>query len=107
MSNLCHIFVIGNQLITVFSVVLVIRNHSNDCFLKVIGNHYNDQLRLLIEKYPNDEALRGILRKCRDDELEHQETAVQHNAKKAPLYNIVHPTIKAITSTAVWVATRI
>jgi len=74
---------------------------------EVISDHYNDQLREYIEKNPDDIELREVIRKCRDDEIEHQKTAVEYNAHEAKMYNIIYPAIKTITTTAVWIATRI
>ncbi|KAK9712946.1 ubiquinone biosynthesis monooxygenase Coq7 [Basidiobolus ranarum] len=49
----------------------------------VIGNHYNDQIRELLKiDHPDVEKLRPILKQFRDEELEHLNTAVEHDAHK-------------------------
>eukprot|EP01127_Copromyxa_protea_P018286 TRINITY_DN5715_c0_g2_i2.p1 TRINITY_DN5715_c0_g2~~TRINITY_DN5715_c0_g2_i2.p1 ORF type:complete len:132 (+),score=25.65 TRINITY_DN5715_c0_g2_i2:196-591(+) len=73
----------------------------------VISEHYNDQLRDLMEKYPEDAELRDIIRQFRDEEQEHQHTAIEHHSQQAPMYSLLYPAIKGVTKAAVWVATRV
>lgn len=53
----------------------------------VIGAHYNEQLRTLVEDSsssfidrPEIKELCKVISKCRDEELEHLNTAVDHDA---------------------------
>ncbi|KAF9355072.1 hypothetical protein BGX34_010684, partial [Mortierella sp. NVP85] len=49
----------------------------------VIGGHYNDQLRELLKiDHPDIAELRKVVQQFRDDELEHLETAIEHDAQK-------------------------
>jgi len=52
-----------------------------------IGEHYSDQLKEL-EDFPQDHPsiplLREIIAEFRDDELEHLDTAIDHDSQKAP-----------------------
>ncbi|KAJ3044009.1 ubiquinone biosynthesis monooxygenase Coq7 [Rhizophlyctis rosea] len=49
----------------------------------VIGHHYNDQLRELLKiNHPEVDKLRLIIKRFRDEELEHLDTAVEEDAKK-------------------------
>ncbi|KAJ1933543.1 ubiquinone biosynthesis monooxygenase Coq7, partial [Linderina pennispora] len=60
-----------------------------------IGNHYNDQLRDLHQlKYPELDELKRTIAKCRDEELEHLETALEHGAKLAPLHELQFEFVK-------------
>lgn len=49
---------------------------------EVIGEHYNDQIRELMKRGYDDEELRQVLRKHRDDELAHKDTALQFDAER-------------------------
>ncbi|KAJ1515215.1 hypothetical protein HMI54_009550 [Coelomomyces lativittatus] len=84
----------------------------------VIGNHYNDQLRELMEMINEDKEmtlekkkalsqLAEIIRQFRDDELQHLDTAVLHDAHKAPLYNAMNFIIQSGCKIAIEVAKRI
>ncbi|KAI5964207.1 COQ7 [Candida pseudojiufengensis] len=98
----------------------------------VIGNHYNQQLRVLMNQYgvdvldkdsgepiPQNEVpkdlktseelknLKSLISQFRDDELEHLDTAIEHDAKKAVPYLILTEGIKLICKSAIWTAERI
>ncbi|KAJ9085910.1 ubiquinone biosynthesis monooxygenase Coq7 [Entomophthora muscae] len=74
----------------------------------VIGEHYNDQLRDLAKTNTTEFLeLRKTIKAFRDDELEHLETAIEHDSHKAPLYNGLNFVIQAGCKTAIWVAQRI
>lgn len=56
----------------------------------VIGEHYDDQLKELQGiTHPSIELLRGVIREFRDDELEHLDTAVEHNSQRAPAHALL------------------
>lgn len=74
----------------------------------VIGDHYNDQIRTLLARgygYRETE-LAAILKKHRDDELDHLDTGLRHGAESAPAYNALVGTIKAGCTAAIWLAKR-
>jgi len=52
-----------------------------------IGEHYNDQLKDL-QSFPQDHPsialLRQVIEEFRDEELEHLDTAIDHDSQKAP-----------------------
>ncbi|KAI8924463.1 ubiquinone biosynthesis protein COQ7-domain-containing protein [Entophlyctis helioformis] len=75
----------------------------------VIGEHYNDQIRELValDKDPQVTKLAEVLRQFRDDELEHLDTAVDHDAKKAPAYAALTGAITVGCKTAIWIAQRV
>lgn len=97
----------------------------------VIGNHYNQQLRVLAnqfdipiydkatgDKIPIEELgdykvspeladLMKIVSEFRDEELEHLDTAIEHDAEKAVPYILLTEAIKLIVKGAVYTAERI
>ncbi|KAK9330311.1 ubiquinone biosynthesis protein COQ7-domain-containing protein [Lipomyces starkeyi] len=86
----------------------------------VIGGHYNNQLRDLVRILDEEvrtskngrasEELRALattVSAFRDDELEHLDTAVEHDAEKARPYILLTETIKNGCRVAVWVAERL
>ena len=74
----------------------------------VIGDHYNDQIRtLLASGYGYRETeLAAILKKNRDDELDHLETGLRHGAESAPAYKALVGAVKAGCSAGIWLAKR-
>ncbi|KAF1801253.1 ubiquinone biosynthesis protein COQ7-domain-containing protein [Mucor lusitanicus] len=76
----------------------------------VIGDHYNEQLRELHAlKNPNKQLdyLSKTVASCRDDELEHHDIAVDHNARQAPFHSLLSAVIKQGCKSAIWIAARI
>lgn len=98
----------------------------------VIGGHYNQQLRVLMNQYnipvydketgraltpseitkeietsPELRDLKSLISQFRDDELEHLDTAVEHDAKKAVPYMLLTETIKLVCRGAIWTAERV
>ena len=57
-----------------------------------IGEHYNDQIRALLEDDPEAHRdLLEIIKEFRDDELEHLNTGLEHDAKKVARH-LIHST---------------
>ncbi|EGV63208.1 ubiquinone biosynthesis protein COQ7 [Yamadazyma tenuis ATCC 10573] len=98
----------------------------------VIGNHYNEQLRVLMNQYdvpiyekntgeviskeslemtlrtsPELRQLKEFIKEFRDEELEHLETAIEHDAKKAVPYMLLTETIKLLCHGAIYTAERV
>lgn len=98
----------------------------------VIGGHYNQQLRVLMNQYnvdlfdkksgekidinesdkdikTSDELndLKNKISQFRDDELEHLDTALNHDAEKAVPYIVITEAIKLVCRGAIWAAERI
>ncbi|TPX12236.1 uncharacterized protein E0L32_007122 [Thyridium curvatum] len=82
-----------------------------------IGTHYNEQIRTLLEMVGEWEAqgydvgpeftdLIGTLRRIRDEELEHLDHAVEHDAKKAEPHWLLTGVIRAGCRGAIWVSER-
>lgn len=99
----------------------------------VIGNHYNKQLRVLMNQYgdvpiydkqtgelvssedleytlrtsPELNELKKTISEFRDEELEHLNTAIEHDADKAVPYKLLTDTIKLVCYGAIWTAERV
>ncbi|KAF6811260.1 ubiquinone biosynthesis protein COQ7 [Colletotrichum sojae] len=83
-----------------------------------IGDHYNNQIRTLLEMVTEWEAegydvgpeftdLIKTLRRIRDEELEHLDHAVEHDAKKAEPHWLLTGVIRAGCRGAIWVSERV
>lgn len=72
----------------------------------VIGDHYNDQIRTLLATGYREAELAAILKKHRDEELDHLETGKRHGAESTPLYTPLTAVIKAGCTAAIWLAKR-
>ncbi|KAI8357270.1 ubiquinone biosynthesis protein Coq7 [Blakeslea trispora] len=76
----------------------------------VIGGHYDDQLRELVTfKDPNQDLveLSETVAKFRDEELEHHDIAVAHDAQAAPFHSVLKQVIMQGCKSAIWVASRV
>lgn len=98
----------------------------------VIGGHYNEQLRVLQNQYqvpiydkatgaeldpsevdrlalvlPEILELKQTVKEFRDDELEHLDTAIEHDAEKAVPYMLLTEAIKLVCRGAIWSAERV
>ncbi|CAI9595874.1 unnamed protein product [Staurois parvus] len=57
---------------------------------ETISNHYNNQIRTLMERDPEKhKELLQTLKKFRDDEMEHHDTGLEHDAELAPAYSVL------------------
>lgn len=83
-----------------------------------IGEHYNGQVRVLLEWMREAEgrgeelgedmkALVETLKKIRDEELEHLDTAVGEDAKNAEGYSILNWVVRGGCRGAIWISERI
>ena len=83
-----------------------------------IGEHYNNQVREILrwktemkakgEDIGEDlESLLETLKKTRDEELEHLDTAVEHDAKEAEAYPVLTAVIRGGCRGAIWLTSRI
>ncbi|CAO3634080.1 unnamed protein product [Mucor hiemalis] len=76
----------------------------------VIGNHYDDQLRELTSIKDHNQDLVDLsqtVAQFRDEELEHHDIAVAHDAQLAPLHSVMKAVIMQGCKTAIWVASRV
>ncbi|KAJ7667232.1 COQ7 protein [Mycena olivaceomarginata] len=76
----------------------------------VIGEHYDDQLKEM-ESLPSDHPsiplLRNVVREFRDDELEHLDIAVEHDAQQAPAHALLSSVVGAGCKVAIELCKRI
>lgn len=83
-----------------------------------IGDHYNGQIRTLLEMvkgweeegYEVGDEFRGLigtLRRIRDEELEHLDHAVEHDAKMAEPHWLLTGMIRMGCRGAIWVSERV
>ncbi|MCJ1352558.1 MAG: hypothetical protein MMC33_002542 [Icmadophila ericetorum] len=82
-----------------------------------IGTHYNGQVRVLLEwmkevedKGEEVEEVRefvGTLKRIRDEELEHLDHAVEHDAKLANGYPLLTNVIRSGCKGAIWISERV
>lgn len=83
-----------------------------------IGTHYNEQIRTLLEMFDQwqvegydvgDELqeLVKTLRRIRDEELEHLDHALEHDAKKAEPHWLLTGVIRAGCRGAIWASEKI
>ncbi|XP_012503007.1 PREDICTED: ubiquinone biosynthesis protein COQ7 homolog [Propithecus coquereli] len=72
-----------------------------------IAHHYNNQIRTLMEKDPEKyEELLQVIKKFRDEELEHHDIGLDHDAELAPAYAILKGLIQAGCRTAIYLSER-
>jgi len=79
-----------------------------------IGTHYSDQLRSLLEdasRYPDDpekhKELLDVIKKFRDDEMDHHDTGLAHDAEKFPAYDLLFNVIKVGCKVAIAASERV
>ncbi|XP_060696075.1 5-demethoxyubiquinone hydroxylase, mitochondrial [Hemiscyllium ocellatum] len=73
-----------------------------------ISQHYNNQIRMLMEEDPErHKELLEILKKFRDDEMEHHDTGLAHDAEMAPAYALLKNVIQAGCKAAIYASERI
>eukprot|EP01095_Lingulamoeba_sp_RSL-Kostka_P017578 TRINITY_DN923_c0_g1_i3.p1 TRINITY_DN923_c0_g1~~TRINITY_DN923_c0_g1_i3.p1 ORF type:complete len:226 (-),score=59.10 TRINITY_DN923_c0_g1_i3:1353-2030(-) len=72
-----------------------------------IGKHYDQQLKLLKKHKIGDQELINSIKKFRDDELEHLDTGLEHNAEQAPAYNLLSGFIRNGTKLVIEIAKKI
>ncbi|KZV80752.1 COQ7-domain-containing protein, partial [Exidia glandulosa HHB12029] len=73
-----------------------------------IGEHYDDQLKELADfpDHPSIPLLRSVVAELRDDELEHLDTAVEHDAQRAPAHALLGTVIGAGCKVAIELCKR-
>ena len=71
---------------------------------KVIGEHYQEQLELLKDDH---KELKKTISKFRDDELEHHDIGIEHDAESAPGYKIMSKVIELGCKTAIAISKKI
>ncbi len=71
---------------------------------EVIDEHYAEQR----DELDDDEAeLRDTIEQFRQEELEHRDTGLHHEAEQAPAYRLLSAAIKTGSRAAIWLAKRV
>uniref|UniRef100_A0A8C4LUL3 5-demethoxyubiquinone hydroxylase, mitochondrial n=3 Tax=Equus asinus TaxID=9793 RepID=A0A8C4LUL3_EQUAS len=72
-----------------------------------IAHHYNNQIRTLMEEDPEKyEELLQVIKKFRDEELEHHDTGLEHDAELAPAYAVLKSIIQVGCRVAIYLSER-
>ncbi|KAL7890687.1 hypothetical protein AOLI_G00001630 [Acnodon oligacanthus] len=73
-----------------------------------ISEHYNSQIRALMEVDPDRYTeLLQLIKEFRDDEMEHHDTGLEHDAESVPGYMIWKTLIQAGCKAAIYISQRI
>ncbi|KAK7167707.1 hypothetical protein R3I94_001943 [Phoxinus phoxinus] len=73
-----------------------------------ISEHYNSQIRTLMEKDPEKYTeLLQMIKEFRDDEMEHHDTGLEHDAESVPGYQLMKAIIQAGCKAAIYVSQRV
>ena len=73
-----------------------------------ITEHYNDQIRTLTNTDTEEHReLVETITKFRDEEQEHHDIGLEHDAELAPAYQALSGAIKVGCKTAIWLSERI
>ncbi|HEU0118509.1 MAG TPA: demethoxyubiquinone hydroxylase family protein [Alphaproteobacteria bacterium] len=70
----------------------------------VIDEHYKKQLETLAEDEPQ---LKKLIKKFRDEEIEHKDIGLDEGAEDLPYYPLLKALIRAGSKTAIWLSERI
>jgi 3-demethoxyubiquinol 3-hydroxylase len=75
---------------------------------EAISAHYDEQVREMLESgLGDDRELLDLIKKNRDEEMEHLNTAKERGAEQAPGYEFLRGSIKAGCNLAIWITKRI
>ncbi|XP_071427102.1 5-demethoxyubiquinone hydroxylase, mitochondrial [Pithys albifrons albifrons] len=73
-----------------------------------ITEHYNNQIRTLIEEDPEKyEELLRVIKQFRDEELEHHDIGIEHDAEATPVYSVLKTAIQLGCKAAIFLSERI
>lgn len=71
---------------------------------EVIDEHYQKQLETLKDDEP---GLRKLIKKFRDEEIEHKKIGQNNGAEDLPYYPLLRALIRAGSKTAIWLSERV
>uniref|UniRef100_A0A8C8CH20 5-demethoxyubiquinone hydroxylase, mitochondrial n=1 Tax=Oncorhynchus tshawytscha TaxID=74940 RepID=A0A8C8CH20_ONCTS len=73
-----------------------------------ISEHYNSQIRALMEEDPDRYVeLLKLIKEFRDDEMEHHDTGLEHDAESIPGYKLLKGAIQLGCTAAIFVSQRL
>jgi len=70
---------------------------------EVIDAHYGAQAGRLGDRDPE---LKAVIEEFQADERDHRDTALAHEARRAPAYPLLTATVKSISRAAIWISER-
>lgn len=73
---------------------------------EVIDEHYAQQAEELADE-PAEKDLRETIERFREEELEHRDIGLEHEAEQAPAYELLTGVIKAGFRAAIWLSKRV
>ncbi|MDP9126916.1 MAG: demethoxyubiquinone hydroxylase family protein [Pseudomonadota bacterium] len=71
---------------------------------EVIDEHYKGQLEILGD---DESALRGLITKFRNEEIEHKDIGLGHGAEELAYFPLLRALIRAGSKTAIWLSERV
>lgn len=71
----------------------------------VIADHYQEQIDQL-ENFEDEKELKETIIQFREEEIEHHDTGIAHDAEQAPAYKLLTEGIKRGSKIAIWLAER-
>lgn len=76
---------------------------------ETITEHYNKQIRELLELEDSEDRnkLLATIKQFRDEEMEHHDTGIEHDAENAPAYNALKSVIQTGCHAAIWLSERV
>lgn len=72
----------------------------------VIADHYQHQLDRL-DHMKEEAPLREAVYQFREEEIEHHDTGLAHDAEEAPAYPVLSAGIRGLTRAAIWISERV
>ncbi|XP_041840216.1 5-demethoxyubiquinone hydroxylase, mitochondrial [Melanotaenia boesemani] len=73
-----------------------------------ISEHYNSQIRVLMERDPEKYTeLLQLIKEFRDDEMDHHDTGLEHDAESVPGYWLLKNVIQLGCKAAIYVSQRV
>jgi len=74
---------------------------------EVIDEHYADQVEKLEAMGADEKELKETCEKFRQEELEHRDTALEHDAEQTPGYEALSALVKTGSRMAIWLSERL
>ncbi|KAM3827183.1 NADPH-dependent 3-demethoxyubiquinone 3-hydroxylase, mitochondrial isoform 2-T2 [Vipera latastei] len=75
---------------------------------ETIAHHYNNQIRVLVEEDPEKyKELLQIIKKFRDEEMQHHDTGLHYDAELTPGYSVLKNAIQLGCKAAIFLSERI
>ena len=76
---------------------------------ETITEHYNNQIRELLELEESKDRneLLATIKQFRDEEMEHHDTGIEHDAEQAPAYKALKSVIQTGCHAAIWLSERV